>query len=141
MTFARILYRILIPQKISISLEDIPKALKFISDLSEGKYLEVIEKHELEKFATLAKYIDQHAELLPLVQTAINNKKGGTEIKEALMQHRLLVHSLFYNKNHVLGELSRIIDELEFNVRVEEERRKTMRVISPQSGACVLIEK
>jgi len=131
MTFARILYKILIPQKISISLEDIPKAMRFISDLSEGKYIEVIEKQEMQKFTLLANYIDQHAELLPLVQTAINNKKGGVEVKEALLQHRILVHSLFYNKNHVLGELSRIIDELEFHVRVEEERKKTMRVISP----------
>ncbi len=131
MTFARILYKLLIPQKISISLEDIPKAMRFISDLSEGKYIEVIEKQEMHKFTLLAKYIDEHAELLPLVQTAINNKKGGAEVREALLQHRALVHSLFYNKNHVLGELSRIIDEMEFNVRVEEERNKTMRVISP----------
>jgi len=130
MTFSRILYKLLVPQKISFSLEDIPKAMKFINNLSEGKYIEIIEKQELDKSTLLANYIDQHAELLPLVQTAINNKKGGT-IKDAMMQHRLLVHSLFYNKNHVLGELSRIIDELEFNVRVEEERRKTMRVISP----------
>lgn len=134
MTFARILYKLLIPQKISISLEDIPKAMKFISDLSEGKYIEIVEKHEIEKFTTLAKYIDEHAELLPLVQDIINNKKGGAEVREALLQHRILVHALFYNKNHVLGELSRIIDELEFHVRVEEERKKTMRVISAQTG-------
>lgn len=133
MSFTRILYKLFIPEKISFSLSDIPKAMRFISDITEGRYIDVIEENEMQKFTSLAKYINQHAELLSLVQDAINNKKKGGEVKESLLQHRVLVHSLFYNKQHILGELSRIIDELEFNVRVEEEKRKTMRVISPQT--------
>lgn len=120
MSFTRILYKLLIPEKISFSLSDIPKAMRFISDITEGRYVGVIEQNEMQKFTLLAKYIDQHAELLPLVQDAINDKKKGGEVKEALLQHRVLVHSLFYNKQHVLGELSRIIDELENQARLEE---------------------
>lgn len=120
MSFTRILYKLLVPEKISFSLSDIPKAMRFISDITEGRYVGVIEQNEMQKFTLLAKYIDQHAELLPLVQGAISDKKGGGEVKESLLQHRVLVHSLFYNKQHVLGELSRIIDELENRVRLEE---------------------
>lgn len=137
MSFTRILYKLLKSPKLTFNPLDLfnPNSdlRVFLNELSDGRYVNAIERHEIQKFAVLAKYIDEHAELLPLVQDEINDIKGGTEIKDALMQHRLLVHSLFYNKNHVLGELSGIIDELEFNVRVEEERRKTMRVISPQT--------
>jgi len=131
MSFIRIIYKLLIPHKIAFSLEDIPKALKFLNDIVEGRYVDKIEKHEMEKSRILAKYIEERAELMPIVQTALN-KKGSGEAREALLQHRVLVHALFYNKTHILGELSRIIDELEYTTRVEEETNNTMTRIAPQ---------
>ena len=103
--------------------------MRFITDITEGRYLDTIEKSELEKSAQIAKCIDIKMELLPLIQTMINDKKKGSEIKESLLQHRLLVHSLFYSKNHVLGELSRIIDELEYQTRIQEHACQQYRVI------------
>ena len=44
MSFSEILYHRIIPKKISFSLSDIPKIMDFIRDLTEGKYLQVIEK-------------------------------------------------------------------------------------------------
>ena len=124
MSFTRILYRLIIPEKITISLSDIPKIIDFARDLSEGKYLNTIEKHEFEKFQTLAQRIEEKVDLLPLVNQLLEGKKGS-EIKESLMQHRTLVHSLYYNKKHVLGQLDKIIDELELQVMMEEKATKS----------------
>lgn len=125
MSFARIIFKILVPEKITFSLSDIPKALNFITDLTEGKYVSRIEKHEFEKSKILAKRINSGAELLPLMQAVLSSEKGG-ELRETLFGHRELIHSLYNNKAHVLGELSRIIVELEIQVKVQE-RHKGLR--------------
>ena len=133
MSFAKILYRLLIPEKIVISLADIPKIIDFARDVSEGKYLTTIEKHEFEKFQTLAQRIEEKADLLPIVNQLLDGKKGN-EIKEALLQHRTLVHSLYYNKDHVIRQLSKIIDELEIQVMMEEKATNTgYKVVQPQA--------
>ena len=124
MSFAKILYRLIIPEKIVISLADIPKIIDFARDVSEGKYLTTIEKYEFEKFQMLAQNINEKVELLPLVNQLLDGKKGS-EIKESLMQHRILVHSLYYNKNHVMEQLNKIIDELELQVMMEEKATKS----------------
>ncbi len=121
MSFTRLIYKLLVPEKITISLSDVPKALKFITDLTDGKYVSRIEKQEFEKFKILAKYINNRAELLPLMQVALGSDKGE-EIRETLLEHRELIHSLYNNKVHVLGELSKIIVELEIQVKVQERR-------------------
>ena len=131
MSFAKILYRLLIPEKIVISLADIPKIIDFARDVSEGKYLTTIEKHEFEKFQMLAQRIEEKADLLPIVNQLLDGKKGN-EIKEALLQHRTLIHSLYYNKEHVLGQLSKIINELEIQVMMEEKATKSGYKIVPQ---------
>lgn len=129
MSFARLIFKILVPEKITFSISDIPKALKFITDLTEGKYVSQVEKHEFEKSTILAKRINSLAELLPPLQAAMNSEKGE-EIRETLFEHRELVHSLYNNKAHVLGELSRIIVELEIQVKLQE-RRKGIRYGPP----------
>lgn len=124
MSFTKILYRLIIPEKITVSLADIPKIIDFVRDLSEGKYLTTIEKHEFEKFQTLSQRIDEKVDLLPMVNQLLEGKKGS-EIKESLLQHRALVHSLYYNKEHVMGQLLKIIDELEIQVMMEEKATKS----------------
>lgn len=119
MSFIRIIYRLFLPHKITITLADIPKYLNFFRDLTDGKYLDVIEKHELQKSLLLAKAIDEKSELLPHVNKLIDGERGH-EIRESLIEHRVLVHTLFYNKTHVLSQLSKIIDELEVQVRMQE---------------------
>lgn len=133
MSFTRTIYNLLLPHKIEFSLSDIPKAMRFLSDLTEGKYLETIEKHEIEKFLMLAKHIDERKELLPHVIALLNSKKGE-EIKESLLLHRVLIHSMFYNKAHVLGQLSKIIDELEVQVCIQEQAKHQgyKRIIAPE---------
>lgn len=133
MSFIRIIYNLLLPHKIAFSLSDIPKVMRFITDLTEGKYLETIEKHELEKFLILAKYIDEHRELLPHVVALMNSKKGD-EIKESLFQHRVLIHSMFYNKAHVLGQISKILDEFEVQVCIQEQAKQKgyIRIVAPE---------
>lgn len=129
MSCARLIFKILVPEKITFSIGDIPKALNFITDLTDGKYVGKIEQHEFEKSKILAKKINSLAELLPLLQAVINSEKGE-EIRETLFEHRELIHSLYDNKTHVLGELSRIIVELEIQVKVQE-RRKGIRCGPP----------
>ncbi len=138
MSFTKIIYKALKSPKLTFNPLDLLNPnldLRiFLSELSDGRYVDAIERHEMEKFNTLAKYINEHAELLPIVQTALNKEKNG-EVRASLLQHRLLVHALFYNKTHILGELSRIIDELENNVKIQEELNKTMRRITgPQTN-------
>ncbi len=123
MSFTRILYKLLKSPKLTFNPLDLLNPNSdlrvFLNELSDGRYVDAIERHEIQKFAALAKCIDQHVELLPLVQDAINDKKND-DIKVALLQHRVLIHSLFYNKSFVLGELSRIIDELENQTKMQE---------------------
>lgn len=132
MSFTRLIYNLLLPHKIEFSLSDIPKAMRFLSDLTEGKYLSTIEKHEIEKFLMLAKYIDERKELLPHVVALMNSKKGD-EIKESLLQHRVLIHCMFYNKPHVMGQLSKIIDELEVQVCIQEQAKQQgyIKIVAP----------
>lgn len=125
MSFSRLIFKILVPEKITFSLNDIPKALKFITELTEGKYVSKIEKHEFDKSKILAKKINSRAELLSLLQAVMSSDKGE-EIRETLFEHRELIHSLYNNKTHVLGELSKIIVELEIQVKLQE-RRKGLR--------------
>jgi hypothetical protein len=132
MSFTKILYELIIPKQITINpFTDLPKIIDFAKDLTGGKYLSIIEKHELEKFQTLAQRIEEKADLLPLVNQLLEGKKGG-EIKESLLQHRTLVHSLYYNKEHVLKQLDKIIDELERQVMMEEKWTKSGYKIVPQ---------
>lgn len=133
MSFTRLIYNLLMPHKIAFSLSDIPKVMRFITDLTEGKYLETIEKHEFEKFLILARYIDEHKELLPHVVGLMNSQKGD-EIKESLLQHRVLIHSMFYNKAHVQGQISKIIDELEVQVCIQEQAKQQgyRRIVAPE---------
>lgn len=138
MSFTRIIYKLLLPSKITFTLADIPKIFDFLKDLNDGKIVDGVEKAEFEKFGILAKAIDQHAELLPLVQELLRDRKKGAEVKEALLQNSYLVHSLFYSKQHVLGELSKIIDELEYHVRIEEEKKKTLRRVLSQPGSAAV---
>ncbi len=133
MSFTKILYKLIIPDKITISLSDLPKIINFARDLSEGKYLITIEKHEFEKFQILSQRINEKADLLPYINQLLDGIKGS-EIKEALLQHRTLVHSLYYNKKHVLGQLDKIIDELEIQVMMEEKATNTgYKVVQPQA--------
>jgi hypothetical protein len=125
MSFTKILYALIIPKEIKINpFTDIPRIIDFVGDLTGGKYLSVIEKHEFEKFQMLAQRINERADLLPMLNQLLDGKKGS-EIKEALLQHRVLVHSLYYNKTHVLEQLSKIIDELEIQVMMEERVTKS----------------
>lgn len=133
MSFTKILYKLIIPDKITISLSDLPKIINFARDLSEGKYLVTIEKHEFEKFQILAQRINEKADLLPYITQLLEGTKE-IEIKEALLQHRTLVHALYYNKEHVLGQLSKIIDELEIQVMMEEKATKTGYKIVKESA-------
>jgi flagellin-specific chaperone FliS len=125
MSFTKILYELIIPKEITINpFTDIPKAIDFIRDLTGRKFLTVIEKHEFEKFQMLAQRIEEKADLLPMLNQLLDGKKGG-EIKESLLQHRTLVHSLYYNKKHVLDQVDKIIDELERQVMMEEKWTKS----------------
>lgn len=119
MSFIRIIYNLLLPHKIAFTLADLPKIMNLMHDLSEGKYVEQIERHEFEKFDILAKRIDDQVELLPLFKEIISGKKGK-DIKDALFQHRVLVHSLYYNQQHVISQLIKIINEMEMQVRMME---------------------
>lgn len=86
----------------------------------------------------LAHQIDNRSELLSELKDLLNSRRGS-EIKESLFQHRVLVHSLFFNKSHVLSELSKIVDELEFQVRKwEDEKKQGYKVIAaPQIGSAL----
>ncbi len=132
MSFTRIIYNLLLPHKIAFSLSDIPKVMRFITDLTEGKYLVTIEKHEFEKFLILSRYIDEHRELLPHLVALLNSQKGD-EIKGALLEHRVLIHSMFYNKAHVMAQLSKIIDEFEVQVCIQEQATQQgyKKIIAP----------
>jgi hypothetical protein len=134
MSFTKILYELIIPKEIKINpFVDIPRAIDFIRDLTGRKFLTVIEKHEFEKFQMLAQRIEEKTELLPLINQLLDSEKGG-EIKESLLQHRTLVHSLYYNKEHVLGQVDKIIDELERQVIMEEKWTKSgYKVVQPQA--------
>jgi len=130
MSFIRIIYNLLLPHKIAFTLADLPKIMSLMHDLSEGKYVEQIERHEFEKFNTLAKRIDDRAELLPLFKEMISGKKGK-DIREALFQHRVLVHSLYFGQKHVIEELIKIINEMEMQVRIMEgDTHQGYKVIS-----------
>jgi hypothetical protein len=138
MSFIRFIYNTFFKKFLekSISLNEIFKIIEILNDIRSGSYIDKYERSELEGSQELAKHIDNGEELLPYIKDIINDKKRGAEIRQALLEHRVLVHSLFYNKQHVLDQLSSIFDELECQVRIEEERSngKSMRVISPQAG-------
>ncbi len=142
MSFTNILYNLIIPKEIKINpFTDIPRIIDFFGDLTGGKYLSVIEKHEFEKFQMLSQRIEEKVDLLPLVNQLLEGKKGN-EIKESLMQHRTLVHSLYYNKKHVLGQLDKIIDELELQVMMEEKATKSgYKVVSESQVNNLLVRR
>jgi hypothetical protein len=120
MSFTKILFNMLVPRKITITLADIPTWIQIATDISNGKYAEVVEAKEFAKAGKLAQHIDQHVELLPLLIDLLKDKKHGREVKDALLEHRVLVHALFYNKQYVIKQLSNLIDELENQVLLQE---------------------
>lgn len=124
MSFARIIYKILLPTKITVTFADIPKVLDIIKDITDGKIVDDVEKHEFKKFQALADNIDAKVDLQPMLRELLNDRTKGKDIQEALLQHRTLIHALFYNKAHVMNQMSKIIDELEVQVRIQENARK-----------------
>jgi|GEM_PF-3581479 hypothetical protein len=138
MSFTKLIYKILNPQKISISLGDLLNAespvRKFLSGILSGEYITQIEKQEIEKSQMLAEFIDHGVELNPVVKAALEGK-DGEEIKQALLKHRNLVHSLYYNKPFVLKQVSLLIDALELEVATQERLQGTgYKVINSPSG-------
>lgn len=135
MSFIRYIYNTFFRKLIdkSWTLNDALHLLELIKDIKNGIYVDKYEQKELEGSQLLAYQIDNRSELLPKLRDILNSRRGG-EIKESLFQHRVLIHSLFWNKPHVLSELSRIIDELEFQVRKwEEEKKQGYKIIeAPQ---------
>jgi len=138
MSFIRYIYNTFFKKLIdkSWTLNDALHILELIKDIKNGIYVDKYEEKELEGSQWLAHQIDNKSELLPELRDLLNSRRGN-EIKESMFQHRALVHSLFFNKPHVLSELSKIIDELEFQVRKQEDEKKLgYKVIeAPQVGS------
>lgn len=124
MSFIRYIYNTFFKKLIdkSWTLNDALNILEHIKDIKSGKYIDSYEKKELKGSIWLSQQIDSETQLLPEVQNLLNGKRGP-ELKESLFQHKTLVHSLFYNKHRVLSELSQIIDELEYQIRTQENQR------------------
>jgi hypothetical protein len=137
MSFIRFLYNAFFKKFLdkSFTLNDFYSLLAFINDIKGGKVIDKYEAVELDGSQQLAAHICNGVELVPLIVDLLNDKKKGKEIKQSLLQHRVLVHSMFYNESHVLNQISQIIHELESTVRIEEERQGCMKVISPQTGS------
>ncbi len=140
MSFIRYIYNTFFKKLIdkSWTLNDALHLLELIKDIKNGIYVDKYEQKELEGSQWLAHQIDNRSELLPELRDLLNSRRGG-EIKESLFQHRALVHSIFFNKPHVLGELSKIIDELEYQVRAQEsEKNQGYKIIeAPQVGSAL----
>lgn len=145
MSLTKLIYTIFVPKKISFSpLTDIPKAMKFLSDLTGGKYVGEIEKHEFEKSQIFTRNINTRAQLLPLVTAALLSEKGN-DIRETLFEHRELIHALYNNKEYVKDELFKILTELEVQTRLQERgkgiRHGSDTVIVMPGGGQKLIER
>jgi len=103
----------------------------FVNDIKSGKVVDTYEATEIRWSEELAQHINNQDQLVPSVLSLINDKKKGQEIRKTLLEHRLLIHAMFYQKAHLLTQLSKIIDELENTVKIEEERNKgCMRIVS-----------
>lgn len=142
MSFIRYIYNSFFKKLIdkSWTLNDALHLLELIKDIKNGIYVDKYEQKELEGSQRLAHLIDNRSELLPELRDLLNSKRRrGDEIKESLFQHRALVHSLFFNQTHVLSELSKIIIELEFQVRKwEDEKKQGYKIIdAPQIGSAL----
>lgn len=142
MSFIRYIYNTFFKKLIdkSWTLNDALHLMELIKDFKNGIYVEKYEKKELIGSQWLAHQIDNRSELLPELRELLDSRRGrGNEIKESLFQHRALVHSLFFNKPHVLSELSKIVDELEFQVRKwEDEKKQGYKFIeAPQIGSAL----
>ena len=141
MSFIRYIYNTFFKKLIdkSWTLNDALHLLELIKDIKNGIYVDKYEQKELEGSQWLAYQIDNRSELLPELRALLDSGRRGRsdEIKESLFQHRALVHSLFFNKPHVLCELSKIIDELEYQVRKQEDEKKQgYKIIdAPQVGS------
>ncbi len=115
MSFVRIIYNILFPTKVSISLS-------MIRDFLTGTYIDTLEPYEFELFWGLAQKVNGKDDLMQNLKRMLDGEKG-TEIKESLYQNREFVHSIFENENHVLQQISKLIRELETQTIVQERIR------------------
>lgn len=136
MSFIRFIYNTFFRKFLdrSFTLNDFYSIVGFINDIKSGKVVDSYEAAELRGSQELAGHIDNKDDLLPSIINLINDKKRGSEVKQSLLEHRFLIHTMFYNEGYMLNQLSKIIHELENTVKLEEERRGSLKVITPQTG-------
>jgi len=133
MSFIRFIYNIFFRKFLdkSFTLNDFYTLMGFVNDIKSGKVVDTYEATEIRWSEELAQHINTQDQLVPSVLSLINDKKKGPEIRKTLLEHRLLIHAMFYLKTHLLTQMSKIIDELENTVKIEEERNKgCMRIVS-----------